>query len=88
MILPLFLFSGTFFPVSRLPLPLEWVAYATPLWHGVDLCRSLTLGTVQPLSALGHVAYLALLATAGPGPAREIALAERPPDGDGTLGCV
>jgi lipooligosaccharide transport system permease protein len=65
VILPLFLFSGTFFPVSRLPLPLEWVAYATPLWHGVDLCRSLTLGTVQPLSVLGHVAYLALLATAG-----------------------
>jgi len=65
VILPLFLFSGTFFPVSRLPLPLEWVAYATPLWHGVDLCRSLTLGTVEPVSALGHVAYLAVLATAG-----------------------
>ena len=38
VILPMFLFSGTFFPVSRLPLPLEWLAYATPLWHGVELC--------------------------------------------------
>jgi lipooligosaccharide transport system permease protein len=65
LILPLFLFSGTFFPVSRLPPPLEWIAYATPLWHGVDLCRELTLGTVEPLRALGHVAYLSVLASAG-----------------------
>jgi lipooligosaccharide transport system permease protein len=65
VILPMFLFSGTFFPVSRLPLPLEWVAYATPLWHGVDLCRELTLGTVEPLRALGHVAYLAVFVVVG-----------------------
>lgn len=58
VILPMFLFSGTFFPVTRLPLPLEWLAYATPLWHGVDLCRELTLGNVHALRALGHVAYL------------------------------
>jgi lipooligosaccharide transport system permease protein len=65
VILPLFLFSGTFFPVSRLPAPLEWVAYATPLWHGVDLCRELTLGTLDLLRILGHVAYLSALAAAG-----------------------
>jgi len=65
VILPMFLFSGTFFPVSRLPLPLEWLAYATPLWHGVDLCRELTLGTVDPLRVLGHVAYLSALVVAG-----------------------
>jgi len=65
VILPMFLFSGTFFPVSRLPLPLEWLAYATPLWHGVDLCRELTLGTVDPLRALGHIVYLSLLVAAG-----------------------
>lgn len=65
VILPLFLFSGTFFPASRLPLPLEWIAYATPLWHGVDLCRELTLGTVDPLRLLGHVAYLSALVVAG-----------------------
>src|SRR5207302_10604479 len=45
-IVPMFLFSGTFFPISRLPVVLEWVARATPLWHGVDLCRGLTLGTI------------------------------------------
>ncbi len=57
-IVPMFLFSGTFFPVSRLVAPLRGVAYATPLWHGVDLSRSLTLGTAEwPLSLI-HVGYL------------------------------
>src|SRR5207244_2977451 len=45
-VIPLFLFSGVFFPISQLPTGLRVVAYATPLWHGVNLCRSLTLGQV------------------------------------------
>ncbi len=57
-IVPLFLFSGTFFPVTRLPEGLRQLAYATPLWHGVDLVRHLTLGTVTWGMALVHVAYL------------------------------
>jgi lipooligosaccharide transport system permease protein len=57
-IVPMFLFSGTFFPVSRLPGALQPVAYATPLWHGVSLCRGFTLGTIGALPALGHFAYL------------------------------
>jgi lipooligosaccharide transport system permease protein len=65
VVLPMFLFSGTFFPVSRLPLLLEWLAYATPLWHGVDLCRQLTLGEFQPLRLVVHVVYLAALVVAG-----------------------
>jgi lipooligosaccharide transport system permease protein len=65
VILPMFLFSGTFFPVSRLPLPLEWLAYATPLWHGVDLCRELTLGNVHLWRVLLHVGYLAAIAAGG-----------------------
>ena len=44
-IIPLFLFSGTFFPISQLPAWLQAVAYATPLYHGVALCRDLTLGS-------------------------------------------
>ena len=44
-IMPMFLFSGTFFPVTRLPHGLRELAYATPLWHGVDEFRHLTLGT-------------------------------------------
>jgi lipooligosaccharide transport system permease protein len=58
VILPMFLFSGTFFPIESLPRPLELLAYLTPVWHGVDLCRQLTLGNVELLGALGHVAYL------------------------------
>lgn len=57
-IVPMFLFSGTFFPVARLPEVLQWLAYATPLWHGVDLCRGLTLGTAGWQLALVHCAYL------------------------------
>jgi lipooligosaccharide transport system permease protein len=58
VIVPMFLFSGTFFPVSQLPLAFELAAYVTPIWHGVELCRGLMLGTIELLPALGHVAYL------------------------------
>jgi lipooligosaccharide transport system permease protein len=51
--------------VTQLPLPLEWLAYVTPLWHGVDLCRELTLGNVHFWRALGHVAYLSLFVVLG-----------------------
>ena len=57
VILPMFLFSGTFFPISSLPAPLEVIAWFTPLWHGVTLCRDLTLGDVVPADLL-HLAYL------------------------------
>jgi lipooligosaccharide transport system permease protein len=65
VILPMFLFSGTFFPISSLPGPLEAIAHLTPLWHGVDLCRQLTFGDVRPASALGHVVYLLVWAASG-----------------------
>jgi lipooligosaccharide transport system permease protein len=57
-IVPMFLFSGVFFPVSQLPVGLRPVAWITPLWHGVDLCRSLTLGTAGAAASIGHAAYL------------------------------
>ncbi len=63
--IPLFLFSATFFPITQLPGWLRPVAYATPLWHGVALCRSLSLGTATPGGALTHVGYLAGLAVIG-----------------------
>ena len=65
VMIPLMLFSATFFPLSLLPAWLRPVAYVTPLWHGVDLCRSLSLGSVPVAASLGHVAYLAALAGAG-----------------------
>jgi len=63
--IPMFLFSGTFFPVSQLPSWLQPVAYLTPLWHGVVLCRALSLGVATAGTALGHIGYLAALAIAG-----------------------
>jgi lipooligosaccharide transport system permease protein len=57
LILPMFLFSGTFFPISNLPAVLEFVAWLTPIWHGVTLCRDLTLGHVAWADLL-HLAYL------------------------------
>jgi lipooligosaccharide transport system permease protein len=64
-VIPLFLFSGVFFPVSQLPLALRVIAYATPLWHGVDLCRELTLGRLTAAGAAVHVSYLLVLAALG-----------------------
>jgi lipooligosaccharide transport system permease protein len=58
-VVPAFLFSGAFFPVSQLPDWIEWLAYLSPLWHGVELSRDLSLGTVELLPALGNLAYLA-----------------------------
>ena len=64
LILPMFLFSGTFFPITALPRPLEIIAWFTPLWHGVTLCRDLTLGHIVPADAL-HLAYLVAIVTVG-----------------------
>lgn len=50
-ITPLFLFSGTFFPIANLPDAIEPLAYLVPTWHGVEIARSLTTGLP---SALGY----------------------------------
>ncbi|MCW2807738.1 MAG: type transporter [Marmoricola sp.] len=63
--IPLFLFSGAFFPITNLSAAMEWFARLTPLWHGVDLTRMLVLGTVDVSMAVVHVVYLGLLAAAG-----------------------
>jgi lipooligosaccharide transport system permease protein len=65
LMLPLFLFSGTFFPLSQLPGGLRWLAYLLPLWHGVELSRSLYSGHWTALAGLGHLGYLAAVAGAG-----------------------
>jgi lipooligosaccharide transport system permease protein len=69
-IIPLFLFSGTFFPISQLPQPLQVVAYFTPLFHGVELVRKIALpgadaSIVTPLPVWVHVAYLTVMAATG-----------------------
>ncbi len=69
-IIPLFLFSGTFFPISQLPDYLQGFAYVTPLFHGVELVRKVALPGVDesvvtnlPISV--HIAYLAVMTVLG-----------------------
>jgi lipooligosaccharide transport system permease protein len=62
--LPLFLFSATFFPLSAYPPGLQLLVQLTPLYHGVELIRGLTLGVVGP-HLLVHVAYLVVLGMIG-----------------------
>ena len=62
--LPLFLFSGSFFPVERYPVALRWLVYATPLSHGVALARSANTGQFG-LVSVAHVAYLLVMGLVG-----------------------
>lgn len=55
---PLMLFSGTFFPVERLPVAMQPLAWATPLWHGVEACRLLALGAVEAGELAGRIGIL------------------------------
>jgi lipooligosaccharide transport system permease protein len=65
IITPLFLFSGTFFPVDQLPAFLQPIAVLTPLYHGVALTRGLALEAIGPLEIAVHGGYLVVLAVVG-----------------------
>ena len=65
VLIPMTLFSGTFFPVERLPVWIQPLAWVSPLWHGTELARSAALGRWVPLAALGHLGYLLVLLAAG-----------------------
>jgi len=63
-LLPMFLFSATFYPLSVYPEPIQWLIQALPLWHGVELLRQLSVGQIGP-ATLGHLAYYVAMAAAG-----------------------
>jgi lipooligosaccharide transport system permease protein len=63
-LLPLFLFSATFYPLDVYPPALQVVVRLSPLYHGVQLIRSLTLGVIHP-GLLGHAAFLVVMAGVG-----------------------
>ena len=64
--LPLFLFSGTFFPIEQLPEPVRAFAWLTPLFHGVSLTRSLAIGHDLNLITLAiHALVLIGIAAVG-----------------------
>ncbi|CAN5628245.1 MAG: ABC transporter permease [Chloroflexi bacterium] len=62
---PLFLFSGTFFPLTQLPDALQAIAWATPLFHGVQLVRGLVLSDLNLAAAPLHLAYLLVMLGVG-----------------------
>jgi lipooligosaccharide transport system permease protein len=65
-ITPLFLFSGTFFPLEQLPIYLQPIGWVSPLWHGTELGRVATYGLDEPLwLTVTHVGYLATLFVVG-----------------------
>jgi lipooligosaccharide transport system permease protein len=63
LFMPMFLFSGIFFPVSRYPDAVEWVVEVVPLYHAVEMLRQLTTGAIQP-SIVYHIVYLLLAGVA------------------------
>ncbi len=67
VVVPLFLISGTFFPVAQLPVVLQAVVWACPLWHGVELCRDATsaMVTLPWWAVAGHIGYLLLWTVGG-----------------------
>lgn len=60
-IVPLFLFSGAFFPVDQLPAAVRPVVVALPVWHGVELSRASALGVAPAWSWWAHLAVLVVL---------------------------
>jgi lipooligosaccharide transport system permease protein len=64
-LLPMFLFGGAFFPIEQLPGWLQPVAYVTPLWHGIELCRGAVIESVSPGNVAVHLAVLAAYVAVG-----------------------
>ena len=64
LLLPMFLFSATFYPLSVYPQPIQYVIQVLPLWHGVELVRGLTTGQVDP-GLLWHVLYYLVMVLLG-----------------------
>ncbi len=69
VLLPMFLFSTTFFPLSIYPVAIQWFVRFSPLYHAITLIRALTLGSVGPINVL-NAAYLLVLGVLGIGIAR------------------
>jgi lipooligosaccharide transport system permease protein len=66
VIMPMFMFSGTFYPLSTLPLAVQWIGWISPLWHATELGRWLSYGMAMPAWQVAvSVAYLIVLGVVG-----------------------
>ena len=64
IMLPMFLFSATFYPISVYPEAIQWVIQALPLWHGVELIRGVTTGALSPMLWV-HLGYFGVMIAVG-----------------------
>ncbi len=66
LFMPMFLFSGTFYPLATLPIWLQWIGWISPLWHAAEIGRALTYGhQIAPGMLFVHLGYLVLLTVIG-----------------------
>ncbi|MER7796715.1 ABC transporter permease [Microbacterium sp. NPDC096154] len=66
LFMPMFLFSGTFYPLETLPVWLQWIGWISPLWHGAELGRAATYGADVSAAMLAvHIGYLLVLGAIG-----------------------
>ncbi|MBT2515102.1 ABC transporter permease [Arthrobacter sp. ISL-30] len=63
-LLPMFLFSATFYPLSVYPEPIQWLVQAMPLWHGVELLRQISVGSFGPATVV-HIGYYLVMILVG-----------------------
>ena len=64
VLLPMFLFSSTLYPITVFPEAIQWVIKALPLWHGIELMRQLSVGFLTP-GTLVHAAYFVVMSVVG-----------------------
>ncbi len=66
IVMPMFLFAGTFYPLESMPAALQWIGWISPMWHGTQLARVVSLGLAVPgWLVVVHIAFLVVFALAG-----------------------
>jgi lipooligosaccharide transport system permease protein len=66
IVAPMFLFSGTFYPLEQMPVFLQWIGWISPLWHSTNFARSVSFGLEVPgWLMIIHVAFLTISLVAG-----------------------
>ncbi len=64
LLLPMFLFSSTLYPIDVFPVGVRWLIMAMPLWHGVEMMRQLSVGALSWATA-GHLLYFVAMSLCG-----------------------
>ena len=66
VITPMFLFSGTYYPLASLPIYLQWIGWLSPVWHATNLGRAFSYGLeVEPWLLVVHIGYLSMMLVVG-----------------------